>query len=125
VTLSDEMNLKQFIESVWFKGLSRLAMLVGVPALSFTSVFVGYVLNDVRADQVLLRTEVAEQDRATSGIRDDIASVKTQITNVGSSVSSLQLDVAKITGILQEMQRREMASNPLAPFSLTALKARP
>lgn len=109
-----EMTLREFVESTWFKGLSRGAMLLGVPALTAISGFVGYTLNSVTGEQNRLRTEVA-QIQQVQAQRADVndkfqADVTTDLANVKTSVFTVQTDVATIKGILQQMQRQSLAS---------------
>jgi len=116
--MGEDMSLRQFVESTWFKGLSRGAMLLGIPALTALSGFVGYTLNGVQAEQYTLRTDIAEI-RETQGDRAAVADtfqaeITADVAGVKSSLFIVQTDVATIKGILQEMQRRDVA----ARFSL-------
>lgn len=120
--MGDEMTLRQFVESTWFRGLSRGAMLLGIPALTALSGFVGYTLNGVQAEQTTLRTDIAEiretqGDRADvadtfqAEITADVAMVDAKIEKVSDNVASVKEDVANIFGILSAMQQsRDVAA---------------
>lgn len=108
--MGGEMDLKAFIESTWFKGLARGAMLFGVPALMSLSGFVGYTLQSVQGAQTALRNDVTEIQR-TQANRADVndqfqAEITADVGGVKQSLFIVQTDVATIKGILQEMQRQ-------------------
>lgn len=111
------MTFKQFVESTWFKGLARGAMLFGLPTLSATSAFVGYTLSGVQAEQSLLKREVAEitQTQTTRAqVNDEFQTdITSEVVTVKNALFLVQTDVATIKGILQEMQRRDIALTSL------------
>lgn len=112
--MGDEVTLKQFVESTWFKGLSRGAMLLGIPALTALSGFVGYTLNGVQMEQDVLKLDIAEI-RETQGDRAAVndqfqAEITADVAGMKSAVFIVQTDVATIKGILQGMERRNQAS---------------
>lgn len=122
--MGDEMTLRQFVESTWFKGLARGTMLLGIPALMSASGFVGYTLNSVQAEQLRIKGEVAEvqqtigtraqvNDDFQADITADVAGVKADVSGVKATMLAVQTDVATIKGILQEMQRRDVAARYL------------
>lgn len=124
--MGDEMTLRQFVESTWFKGLSRGAMLLGIPALTALSGFVGYTLNGVQAEQTTLKADVAEireiqGDRAEvadgfqAEISGDVAAIDTKVEKLTDAMSLVQQDVARIVGIVTEMQRRDVAARYIFP----------
>lgn len=122
MTTGVDMTLREFVESTWFKGLSRAAMLLGVPALTALSGFVGFTLSGVTADQARLSREVAEIQRV-QGDRADVndtfqASITSDVSGVKTALFTVQTDVATIKGILQEMQRRDLAQ-VMRPSTLT------
>lgn len=112
--MGDEMTLRQFVESTWFKGLSRGAMLLGIPALTALSGFVGYTLNGVQAEQTTLKSDIAEIQQtqgSRAAVNDEFqAEITVDVAGVKSSLFIVQTDVATIKGILQEMQRRDVAA---------------
>jgi hypothetical protein len=118
--MGGEMELKTFIESTWFKGMARAAMLFGLPALMAISGYVGATLTDVRAKNDALRADVDTIQRtqqARADVNDEFqAEVATSFATVNDELKTLratgvatQTDVALIKGILQEMQRRDTA----------------
>lgn len=118
----DIMTARQFIESSWFKLLWRGVFIVGIPFLSMVSAYAGYTLNSVYSQQSTLNTEIAsiketQSDRATvndnfqTDISSDVAAVQSKLDGVSSTMSSLQLDVARIVGMVSEMQRRDVAQS--------------
>ncbi|HEY4202630.1 MAG TPA: hypothetical protein VGM83_18925 [Devosiaceae bacterium] len=108
--MADETSLKQFLDSTWFKGLARASMLVGTAAASYA----GLTLAHVRNEQAAMQGEIADivrtqADRAQDNERFQSA-IGADIAQLKNSVSTLQVDVATMRGILQEMQRRDVAS---------------
>lgn len=115
------MTARQFLESSWFKLLWRGVIVVGIPALSGVSAYAGYTLNSVYGQQAILTTEVAniketQSDRASvndafqSDITGDVAAIGLKVERINDAVSSVQLDVARIVGMVTEMQRRDVAA---------------
>ena len=118
--MADPMTARQFLESSWFKLLWRGVIIVGIPALSGVSAYAGYTLNSVYGQQASLTQEVAEiketqTDRATvndefqTDITSDVAAIGIKVEKIDDSMSAIQIDVARIVGIVSEMQRRDVA----------------
>jgi type II secretory pathway component PulM len=119
--MADPMTARQFLESSWFKLLWRGVIVVGIPALSGVSAYAGYTLNSVYGQQASLTREVAEiketqTDRATvndefqSEITSDVAAIGLKVEKIDDAMSAIQIDVARIVGIVSEMQRRDVAA---------------
>ena len=112
--MGDEMTLRQFVESTWFKGLARGTMLLGIPALMSASGFVGYTLNSVQAEQLRIKGEVAEVQQTIgtrAQVNDDFqADITADVAGLKSSLFIVQTDVATIKGILQGLERRDAAA---------------
>lgn len=115
------MTARQFLESSWFKLLWRGVIVVGIPALSGVSAYAGYTLNSVYGQQAHLTREVAEiketqTDRATvndefqTEITTDVAAIGLKVEKIDDAMSAIQIDVARIVGIVSEMQRRDVAA---------------
>jgi type II secretory pathway component PulM len=115
------MTARQFLESSWFKLLWRGVIVVGIPALSGVSAYAGYTLNSVYGQQASLTREVAEiketqTDRATvndefqTEITTDVAAIGLKVEKIDDAMSAIQIDVARIVGIVSEMQRRDVAA---------------
>jgi hypothetical protein len=123
----DTMTARQFLESSWFKLLWRGVIVLGIPALSCISAYAGYTLKSVYDQQATLTASIstikAEQaetqetlaDRAAvnddfqTEIRSDVAVVDGKVEKLTDAMSRVQLDVARIVGIVTEMQRRDVA----------------
>lgn len=114
------MTARQFLESSWFKLLWRGVIVVGIPALSGVSAYAGYTLNSVYGQQAELTREVAaiqetQTDRADVAderavINDEFqAEMTAKVEKIDDAIASVQLDVARIVGIVSEMQRRDVA----------------
>lgn len=108
--MGDEMtSLTEFVENKWFKLLSRGLMILGTAASGYIGVrlatydariaSVEKTVNEV-SDVQGVRT--IDGERFQSSITSDVAEVK-------RTVSAMQLDLALAKGILQEMQRRDIA----------------
>lgn len=121
-----EMTGRQFLESTWFKLAWRGMIVIGIPALSGVSAYAGYTLNSVYGQQASLTQEVAEiketqTDRAAvnddfqTEITGDVAAIGVKVEKVDDAVSSIQIDVARIVGIVSEMQRRDVAARFVVP----------
>jgi type II secretory pathway component PulM len=119
--MADPMTARQFLESSWFKLLWRGVIVVGIPALSGVSAYAGYTLNSVYGQQASLTREVAEiketqTDRATvndefqTEITTDVAAIAIKVEKIDDAMSAIQIDVARIVGIVSEMQRRDVAA---------------
>ncbi len=122
------MTARQFLESSWFKLLWKGVIVLGIPALSCISAYAGYTLKSVYDQQAALTADIssvkAEQsetqetlaERAAVNddfqmeIRSDVAAVDGKVEKVSAAVSQVQLDVARIVGMVTEMQRRDVAA---------------
>lgn len=122
------MTARQFLESSWFKLLWKGVIMVGIPALAGISGYVGWTLNGVYAQQAALTSDIAtikmEQDTTQQTIanraainddfqmeiRSDVAAVDGKVEKVGDALSLVQLDVARLVGMITEMQRRDVAA---------------
>lgn len=117
------MTLKQFVESTYFKGLARACMVVAVPALISVGGLLLSLMGDVAGVKDTQADRAADNDRFQAAIISDVGAVKVDVAEVKDGVGAVQVDVtgvkielAKLTGILQEMQRRDIAINNARPF---------
>lgn len=134
--MPNEIAFRDFIESIWFKGLSRLAMLAAAGVLTIGGPVFAWAVTDTRVRIVALEHDVGQQQafatsavKAQKDIRDDVASVQSDIT-------LLKIDMGVVRGILQEMQRKDLAEalndraknlaqETAVPASLSLPKAEP
>lgn len=103
------MTLKQFVESTYFKGLARLCMIIVVPALLSVGGFILSLIGDVNGVRDTQAARAADNDRFQTTISSDVAEVKDGVSAVQVDLSGVKIELAKVTGILQEMQRRDTA----------------
>jgi hypothetical protein len=106
-----EMTFRQFIESTWFKAFSRWASILGFGAASAVG---GYLLT------IGARVDVLEADRPLleqkfSTMTSKVDALGRDIDKVASDVVEVKEDVALSTGILQQMQREQLASWRVPP----------
>lgn len=104
-----EITIREFVDSVWFRLLSRGAAILG----SLLAMAVGgyfFVLGD--------RVTKIEQDRAIKVVEFNghLASIDEKITDLQQTVAALandtsaaRQDTAQMKGILQQMQRQQTA----------------
>lgn len=102
------MTLKQFVESTWFKGLARLCMVVAVPALLSVGGLILGLMGDVGGVKAFSAARAADQEKFQASIAGDVSGVKDDIAAVKANLGMVQIDVATIKGILQEIQRRDV-----------------
>lgn len=111
-----EVSLKGFIESTWFKGLARGAMILGAVATSYA----GAALTGVQSrtqivEQSVVEIKEAQAVRAKDNENFQAATVRsfsdldTEVAGVRVELSKVTSELGKITGILTEMQRRDVA----------------
>ena len=119
------MTLKQFVESTYFKGLARLCMIIVAPAIISVGGFILVLAGDVAGVKDTQADRAADNDRFQAAIISDVGDVKSDVAEVKDGVSSVQVDVsgvklelAKLTGILQEMQRRDIALGNARAYQL-------
>lgn len=123
-----DMSLRDFVESVWFKGLARGAMVLIPIAMGYA----GWTLNDINSklddrtvalDHRLDATELAladANDILKLRAQDNESfqrSVARQFTEQGKDLDVLKAQgaatqnaLATVQGILEEMRRRDQAS---------------
>jgi hypothetical protein len=114
-----EVTLKAFVESVWFKGLARGAMIGG----AVIGGYVGYILTSVKTDVAQLQTNVdtvkdaldirvRDQESFQSEVDRDLGTINKKVDTLDLNVDTMQTDVATVKGILIQMQREtDVASN--------------
>ena len=110
------MSLKAFIDSTWFKGLARGAMILGAVATGYA----GAALTGVQSrtqivEQSVVEIKEAQAVRAKDNEIFQAATVRsfsdldTEVAGVRVELSKVTSELGKITGILTEMQRRDVA----------------
>lgn len=111
-----EVSLKAFIDSTWFKGLARGAMILGAVATGYA----GAALTGVQSrtqivEQSVVEIKEAQAVRAKDNEIFQAATVRsfsdldTEVAGVRVELSKVTSELGKITGILTEMQRRDVA----------------
>jgi hypothetical protein len=111
-----EVSLKAFIDSTWFKGLARGAMILGAVATGYA----GAVLTGVQSrtqivEQSVVEIKEAQAVRAKDNENFQAATVRsfsdlhTEVAGVRVELSKVTSELGKITGILTEMQRQDVA----------------
>jgi hypothetical protein len=112
-----EVTLKQFVESTWFKGIARGAMIVG----AFIGGYIGWLQTTMRAEVTTLQASVStvrasladkvnDQARFQLSVDKDLDELDESVAKVDEIVDRVQSDVATMKGIMQEMQRRDLAN---------------
>lgn len=111
-----EVSLKAFIDSTWFKALVRGAMILGAVATGYA----GAALTGVQSrtqivEQSVVEIKEAQAVRAKDNEIFQAATVRsfsdldTEVAAVRVELSKVTSELGKITGILTEMQRRDVA----------------
>ena len=111
-----EVSLKAFIDSTWFKGLARGAMILGAVATGYA----GAALTGVQSrtqivEQSVVEIKEAQAVRAKDNENFQAATVRsfsdldTEVAGVRVELSKVTSELGKITGILTEMQREDVA----------------
>lgn len=114
--MGEDMTLKQFVESTWFKGLARGAMI----AFPLAAGYVGMTLANVQGRVGAVETSIAtigtnqvtratDNERFQTLITSEVRAVDANVDTLGDKFETLQIDVATIKGILTELQRRDVA----------------
>ncbi len=111
-----EVSLKAFIDSTWFKELARGAMILGAVATGYA----GAALTGVQSrtqivEQSVVEIKEAQAVRAKDNENFQAATVQsfsdlhTEVAGVRVELSKVTSELGKITGILTEMQRQDVA----------------
>ena len=111
-----EVSLKAFIDSTWFKGLARGAMILGAVATGYA----GAALTGVQSrtqivEQSVVEIKEAQAVRAKDTENFQAATVRsfsdldTEVAGVRVELSKVTSELGKIAGILTEMQRQDVA----------------
>ena len=111
-----EVSLKAFIDSTWFKGLARGVMILGAVATGYA----GAALTGVQSrtqivEQSVVEIKEAQAVRAKDNENFQAATVQsfsdlhTEVAGVRVELSKVTSELGKITGILTEMQRQDVA----------------
>lgn len=124
-----EVTLRQWIDSVWFRGLSRVSMMI--TGVLFTGFLVawGVVAGDTTKRVVALEQSVGGVARAQSDRTADSEAFQTEvrsnIANVKSDLFKLKVDIGVVKGILQEMQHQDQAAADFVPLWVPTVAAKP
>lgn len=111
------MTLNQFVESKWFKLLARGCMVLLLPAVISLGSFILVLVGDVSEVQETQATRAVDSERFQASIAGDVLEVKEGVALVQTDVSSVKLDIALMRGVLQEMQRRDLAQANARPWA--------
>lgn len=103
------MTLTQFVESKWFKLLSRGAMVLLFPAVVTLATFILALMNDVGAVQDFSAARARDSELFQAEVLGEVKDVRALAEAVRADISGLQIEFAKASGILEEMQRRDLA----------------
>jgi hypothetical protein len=114
-----EVTLRQWIDSVWFRGLSRAAMLLSTFVLMAFAGAWAMVAGDTTKRVVALEKSVAAVSTVQTARAVDSESFQTEvrgnIVDVKNDLFKLKVDIGVVKGILQQMQQRNEAA---AKFSM-------
>lgn len=120
--MGDEMTLRQFIESTWFKGMARGAMVAFPLAAGYVGMTLANVqsrVGDVEASMIVVSqnqvSRASDNERFQALITSEVRAVDANVDSLATKFQAVQLDVATIRGILQEMQRRDVAARFVVP----------
>ena len=111
-----EVSLKAFIDSTWFKGLARGVMILGAVATGYA----GAALTGVQSRTQIVEQSVVEIKEAQAVRAKDtenfqaatarsFSDLDTEVAGVRVELSKVTSELGKITGILTEMQRQDVA----------------
>lgn len=111
-----EVSLKSFIESTWFKGLTRSSMFVGAIGIGYVSALLtGVQSRTAIVEQSVIEIKEQQAVRARDNENFQAATVRsfsdldTEVAGIRVEMSNVTKELGKITGILTEMQRRDVA----------------
>lgn len=112
-----EMTLNQFVESKYFKLLARGCMVLLLPAVISLATFIVGLMGDVATVKEIQTARAADNDRFQAAIISDVSDVKSGVAVLKDDLGSAKLDIAMIRGMLQEMQRRDLAQANARPWA--------
>lgn len=111
-----EVSLRSFIESTWFKGLARSSMFVGAIGIGYVSALLTGVQSRTQiVEQSVIEIKEQQAVRARDNENFQSATVRsfsdldTEVAGIRVELSNVTKELGKITGILTEMQRRDVA----------------
>lgn len=104
-----DMTLREFVDSVWFRGLARGAMLIVVPALVAVGGMLIAVLNDQYNVRTTLAVRAADSERFQAFVTTTVSDLEAGLDAVKLDTGAMKLDLAMVKGILMELQRRDVA----------------
>lgn len=107
--MEGEMTLNQFVESKYFKLISRGCMVMLFPAVVSLASFILNLTTEVGAVREMQTDRAQASDANFERLGEGLEVVKGGVLTVQADVSGLKLEFAKVSGILQEMQRRDLA----------------
>jgi Tfp pilus assembly protein PilO len=91
-----EISLKQFINSVWFKGLARIAVLILLPTAMWS---LGYIYAQAKRIDVITAAEAVEKVIT----EDRLKAVEAAVISVANSVATQGVDIRKLESHLGEI----------------------
>lgn len=111
---SEVSALRTILNSSLFKVAWRTALVIGGFVLTGAGAYISANTTAVRADVDLLRIDVQEISASQSKVVDlteDLKVVRQELSTLSADTAAVKLDTATIKGILQEMRRRDVASD--------------
>ena len=114
--MGDEMLLRDFLGSFWFRKLWQVGIIVCAGASSYAGVSMAMVqgrITTVEAGLAAISTTQVQRaldgERFQAAITGEVRSVDANVDSLGSKLADVQVSMARMAGMLEEMQRRDVA----------------
>lgn len=114
--MGDEMLLRDFLGSFWFRKLWQVGIIVCAGASSYAGVSMAMVQGRITTVETgLASIGNTQAQRALDGekfqalITSEVRSVDANVDSLGSKLAEVQISLARMAGVMEEMQRRDVA----------------
>lgn len=118
-----EVTLRQFIDSVWFKGLARSAMILSTLVLAGFATAWAIVTHGVASDLATAQANIVsvakvQDTRATDAeafqteVRGAITGINGRLENVDNKMFLMKVDIGVIKNLLQKQRDVADAGQP-------------
>jgi hypothetical protein len=119
-----ELSIPELLDQPWIKRFARLMSFVAVLAFGGVTAYFFSLGNRITAIEADRTTRIIKSDATAATLNSNVTDLQLDMDRVRSDVVTVKQDVALMKGILQQMQREDVASHPV-PETMEPLGAIP
>ena len=121
-----ELTVAELLDQPWIKRAGRVAGFLAVISFAGTTGYFFSLGNRITAIEIDRTKRIAATDQNTNSLRSQVLELQVDMDRVRSDVTAVKVDVGLVKGILQQMQKEQLAvaqePPPAKPMPLLAVQ---